>query len=285
MGRYQKVRPPPWVPTPQAKDRMRHRGIAAVDPAASLGHFGAEHAPRGGRLEDGLVLSAAGFDLGEVRAVEEGTGRLVWTFDAGDTAFLGPRADDIVLVAPQYGGLVALDLDSGEQQWSVALDARESAGTPAIADHTVYLPTSYPGEGDTTAPRLHAINLRTGERRWVTSMEPGTDLQWHQPVITEELILLTDTLAHPGSAPTSWLHAVDRVTGSIAWRFDLDDDEQGFHFQEPLTDARTVYAVSSSRLFAIDLRTGEQRWARPAKRVPQLLEVTAERLTVVLERV
>jgi outer membrane protein assembly factor BamB len=267
----------------RALDLPTFYGIASVDPMESLGHFAAERGSRGGRLEDGLVLSAGGFESGEVRAVEEGTGRVRWAFDAGDSAFLGPRVDDVVLVAPLYGRLIALAIDTGEPRWSLTLDVSEAAGTPSLANDTVYLPTTYPGEGDTTAPRLHAIDIHTGERRWLTNLEAGTDLQWHQPVLTDELVLLTDTLAHPGSAPTSWLHAIDRATGSIAWRFDLEDDQQGFHFQQPLTNADTVYAVSSGNLFAIDLATGDMRWGRTARRLPELVELTAERLIVVLD--
>lgn len=159
------------------------------------------------------------------------------------------------------------------QRWALALDPAEHPGAPAVDDGVLYLPSSRQGEGDTGAPRVRAVDVATGEVRWETELLPGLDLQWAAPAVAEHLVVVTDTLSHPGSAPTSWVHALDRRTGAVAWRVDLNDAQAGFH-ESPLLAADGVLAVASkSAIIGIDVATGQERWRREGRSLPQLIEV------------
>jgi outer membrane protein assembly factor BamB len=115
--------------------------------------------------------------------------------------------------------------------------------------------------------------VETGELRWETALLPGLDLQWAAPAVTEHLVVVTDTVSHPGSATTSWIHALDRRTGAVAWRVDLNDAQQGFHESPLLAADGVLTVVSQTAIIGIDLATGQERWRRESRSLPQLIEV------------
>lgn len=248
-----------------------------------MGTFGGTK-PLGPVTSDGVTVTAEGDRSGVITATDA-SGAELWTYDLYESAYLGPVVGDTLLAAAHYGQVVALDMASGTERWTLArhLHVVESPGAPTVDDGVVYLPTSYPIEGDTTAPRVRAVDLATGRVQWTQSLQRGTDLQWAPPVVTEDLVLVVDTLSHPRSARTSWLHALDRTTGEVVWRFDLETRRQGFHDQPPLVaDGRVFVAGAFGPLFAIDLATGEQLWRRPADEKPRVLRLEGDALIVEL---
>lgn len=197
------------------------------------------------RNED-VVALGDGFYGGAVNGYDAASGALRWTVPVGTTAFVGVVTHDTVIAMPQYGAVVALDSGTGHERWRVELDPAESATSVAGDNEAgiVVVGSSFPVEADVRAPRVRGIDLANGEVRWLTELLPGLDLQHTAPVLVEGLALLTDTLSHPHSAPTSYLHALDLSSGTLAWRADLHDSTQGFHCRGPEVADGTVTVVT-----------------------------------------
>lgn len=178
------------------------------------------------------------------------------------------------------GELLLYDRAAEEHPWSAMLAEGEHVQEPTAADGVLYLPTSRTSEGDVGPPTVRAIDLETGALLWRAELLPGLDLQWARPAVTADLVLVADTQSHHLSAPTSWVHALDRRTGMVVWRHDLNDAEQGFH-ASPLVAADGVVAVASTdAVVGIDLGTGRERWRREGRTLPQLVDVGDGVLTV-----
>ena len=58
--------------------------------------------------------------------------------------------------------MVALEIASGIQRWRLDLDEAAAPGAPAVADGTAYLPATFSGAADVTAPQVHAVDVTTG---------------------------------------------------------------------------------------------------------------------------
>jgi outer membrane protein assembly factor BamB len=217
---------------------------------------------RGPLAAGDLVLVPTGFQVpGRVRAYDARTGRLRWAYRTRGTAFVWAVGEGRAIVAPDRGSLVALDLETGMQRWHLALSPGQSPEHGTIAGGRLYVGTSFTSEGDLRPPIVYAVDLATGRRRWRAVLEPGTDLQWGAPVVEGGLILVADTPSHPGSAPTSHLHALHADTGRERWKATLGEGEQGFHTQRPLVIGGLVLTVNnSSALLAVDAGSGRRVW-------------------------
>jgi outer membrane protein assembly factor BamB len=209
-----------------------------------------------------LVLVPTGFhEPGRVRAYDARTGRLRWAYGTAGTAFVWAVGEGRVIVAPDRGSLIALDLETGKQRWRLALSPGQSPEHGTIAGGRLYVGTSFPSEGDLRPPIVYAVDLATGRRRWQAVLEPGTDLEWGAPLVEGDLVLVADTSSHPDSEPTSRLHALHADTGRVRWKADLRSREQGFHTERPLVIGGLVLTVTTSgALLAVDAGSGREVW-------------------------
>jgi outer membrane protein assembly factor BamB len=217
---------------------------------------------RGPEAAGDLVVAATGHDEpARVRAYEGRTGRLRWTYRTGPNAFVRAIGNGWVIVAPDYGPLIGLDLATGRQHWRFELASVQAAEYGTIAGDTLFIGTSTPSEGAVDPPVVYALDLATGQQRWRTVLDRGTDLQWAAPVVDGGQVLVADTLSHPGSAPTSHLHALDADTGKVRWKADLHADQQGFFAEPPVVADGLVYVATASRtLLAIEGDSGREVW-------------------------
>ena len=217
---------------------------------------------RGPQAAGDLVVAATGHDApARVRAYDARTGRLRWTYRTGPNAFIRALGSGWVIVAADYGPLIGLDLATGKQRWRFELASGQAAEYGTIAGDTLFIGTSFPSEGAVTPPVVYALELATGRQRWRTVLDPGTDLQWAAPVVNGGQVLVADTLSHPGSAPTSHLHALDAGTGQLRWKADLHADQQGFFAEPPVVAGGLVYvATASRRLLALEVGSGREVW-------------------------
>lgn len=247
-----------------------------------LGTFGGAGQPLGPISQAGVSITAGGGESGDVTAVDQQTGAVRWTYNAGESSWLGPVHEDAVLIGT-HRRVAAVGLSSGEQRWSLQLDNGESPGHPTIDGATVYLPTSFTFVADISPPRIYAIDVKTGQVTWQVTLQEGTELQWASPVVVGELVLVLDTPSHPGSSPSSWLHALDRGSGELVWRFDMGTDQPGFHYQAPVVADGRIFAISSAgQLFAVDLASGQELWRTGDGQVAQLIGVAGDTVTVSL---
>src|SRR5215218_8887553 len=217
---------------------------------------------RGLEAAGDLVVAATGHDEpARVRAYDARTGRLRWTYRTGPNAFIRAIGDGWVIVAPDFGPLMGLDLATGKQRWRFELASLQAAEYGTIAGDTLFIGTSFTAEGALDPPVVYALDLATGRQRWRTVLDRGTDLQWAAPVVDGRQVLVADTLSHEGSAPTSHLHALDADTGRVRWKADLHAGQQGFFAEPPVVAGGLVYmATASRRLLALDVDSGREVW-------------------------
>jgi outer membrane protein assembly factor BamB len=217
---------------------------------------------RGPQAAGDLVVAASGHDEpGRVRAYDARTGRLRWTYRTGPNAFVWAIGDGWVIVAPDFGSLMGLDLATGRQRWRFELSSLQAAEYGTIAGDTLFIGTSFTSEGALDPPVVYALDLATGRQRWRSVLDRGTDLQWAAPVVDGGQVLVADTLSHEGSAPTSHLHALDVGTGRVRWTADLHASQQGFFTEPPVTAGGLVYVATASRtLLALEAASGREVW-------------------------
>ena len=245
---------PPPDATPQQASPLWTAEAAAPRPV--------EPWERGPEAAGDLVVSATGHDEpARVRAFDARTGQLRWTYRTGPNAFVRAVGSGWVIVAADYGPLIGLDLTTGKQRWRFELASSQAAEYGTIAGDTLFIGTSFPSEDAVDPPVVYALDLATGRQRWRTVLDRGTDLQWAAPVVHGGQVLVADTLSHPGSAPTSHLHALDAGTGRLRWKADLHADQQGFFAEPPVVAGGLVYvATASRRLLAVEVDSGREVW-------------------------
>jgi outer membrane protein assembly factor BamB len=215
------------------------------------------------RAAGDLVVATTGFggSAGRTRAYDARTGKVRWAHRTGSNAFVAAIGGGWVVVAPQYGPLIGLDLATGEERWRFQLEEGQGPEAGTIAGDTLFVGTSFPSEGAVDPPVVYALELASGRQRWRTVLDPGTDLQWAAPVVAGRQVLVADTLSHSGSAPTSHLHALDADTGRRRWKADLHAPEQGFFAEPPVVAGDRAYLATASRmLVAVDTRSGREVW-------------------------
>jgi outer membrane protein assembly factor BamB len=232
-----------------------------------------------------VAVVATGFERsGRIRAYDARTGRRRWTRQTGGASIMAV-GERHVIVAPQHGALIALDLATGEERWRFPLSPRQSSEHGTIVGDGLYIGTSFPGEGAVDAPVVYSLDLATGRQRWRAVLDPGTDLQWGAPVVENGLVLVADTLSHPGSAPTSHLHALDVGTGQGRWKADLHANQRGFHDQRPIVAGGTVVVkTTSGMLLGLAADSGRELWRqRLGEQLRLLVGVKAGLIVAALE--
>ena len=215
------------------------------------------------RAAGDLVIATTGFggSSGRTRAYDARTGELRWAHRTGPNAFVTAVGGGSVVVAPQYGPLIGLDLATGRERWRFQLAEGQGPESGTIAGDTLFVGTSFPAEGAVDPPVVYALDLATGHQRWRAVLDPGTDLQWAAPVVEGGQVLVADTLSHEGSAATSHLHALDADTGRRRWKADLHAPGQGFFAEPPVVAGDLAYLpAASGMLLAVDTRTGREVW-------------------------
>jgi outer membrane protein assembly factor BamB len=215
------------------------------------------------RAAGDLVVATTGFGgpSGRTRAYDAGTGKLRWAHRTGPSAFITAVGGGMVVVAPQYGPLIGLELATGKERWRFPLAADQGPESGTVDGDTLFVGTSFPTEGAVDPPVVYALELTGGRLRWRAVLDGGTDLQWAGPVVDGGQVLVADTLSHEGSAPASHLHALDAATGRRRWKADLHAPTQGFFNDHPVLAGGLVYLpTASGMLLAVDTRSGREVW-------------------------
>jgi outer membrane protein assembly factor BamB len=215
------------------------------------------------RAAGDLVVATTGFAgrSGRTRAFDARTGALRWTHQTGPNAFITAVGGGTVVVAPQYGPLIGLELATGRERWRFLLAEGQGPESGVIAGDTLFVGTSFPGEGVVDPPVVYALEVATGRQRWRAVLDPGTDLQWAAPVVDGGQVLVADTLSHEGSASASHLHALAAASGRRRWAADLHAPTQGFFPLGPVVAGGLAYLpTASGQLLAVDTGSGREVW-------------------------
>ncbi|WP_411057753.1 PQQ-binding-like beta-propeller repeat protein [Streptomyces sp. E11-3] len=160
--------------------------------------------------------------------------------------------EGIAYVGDSEGTLHAVDAATGRKRWThrSTSDSRVFS-PPAVADGTAYY-SSING-------RLYAVDTTSGERRWsfrVSKYLPSG------PVVADGTVYLHDF--------NETLHALDAAEGKPRWSFPLG---RTVFFDPAVSDGTVCIATrrtkknkqskeyKESTLYAVDARTGRERWS------------------------
>lgn len=213
-----------------------------------------------------FVITANRFTSGQVNAWDYETLNPQWTTDIGEYSMLLGLWDELVIATPGRGGLVALHSDNGSLRWETDfLSDEEIVGVSNEEEGVWYVSTEFPITGSTAAPRLYAIDMDTGRVLWVAEGRPETILQWADPAIFPDTVVLMDTPRLTGEpiTTTSHLLAFDRATGEPAWSTDLGDSTEAFSDRLLVNDPDRgilIAATPAGTVFSIDPETGGIIW-------------------------
>lgn len=190
----------------------------------------------------------AGTNMGSVYALDESTGKLLWSRDLGQpvngTAAIdvnAPGGPAVFVPIAQQGNpqLASLSLADGSVRWRVPLSTQPSAanadvfGSPTFWHGTVYMGTSGPnGDGSTARGSVVALREATGARRWISyTVPPGHDggAVWSTPTIdtsTGRLYVGTGNAYHdPAADTTDAIVAMSATSGRILAHFQATPDD------------------------------------------------------------
>ena len=183
---------------------------------------------------NGLVYVADGATL---TALDEGTGRVIWTAPIAGIGDTGPAVtDDGVYYASGCGDLSAFDPATGSLLWHHLGTCSGYPATPAVFDGRVYLPES------TSTDETDIFDARTGGLL-------GSVPCFISPAFDEGQAYCNQRTA---------LEAFDLTTGAMTWSFAGDHQLN----LGPFAAAGVVYVASGTgTMFAVDQATGTPVWS------------------------
>jgi outer membrane protein assembly factor BamB len=229
----------------------------------------------------------AGYD-GAVYAFHAETGEELWRTEVSDAIGSSPvYYDGLVYVATEFytpsGGMVALDAATGAIRWEdtrVTNHAHSQAGLDPAAgvfaagsnDGSLYVwdlaTRDFRGTFDTDGAIKGPVCMYDGlavfgswdHTVYAVDVE-SLDAVWRYEADGK---VMAGAAQHPETgllvigSHDGYLHAIDAATGEPAWRFDTG----GLVVGSPNVVGDTVLSGSySTTLFAVDVRSGDRRWA------------------------
>ena len=228
--------------------------------------------------EDRVIVTAADADNRAVICLALTTGEQLWRTDIslGDTGdaelvidSMDARWDRILFAAAtpatngrqvfasfSTGQLVALDLATGEQQWTIGLGAAGMNAFGLTHSLIVYRDTVITAfEG--TERFVAAFTADNGEQVWKSARPSAT---WSSPLLLttpagqDMLVLLGDPDL------TAW----DARTGTQLWTIDILSDSPDYAVGPmPIYHEGTIFVNSENAgIYAIDADTGDKRWGK-----------------------
>lgn len=214
------------------------------------------------------VFVADGFgdedDIYSVSALDIESGEVVWQRDdlteGVDDVFLQALTDEQLIVNGQYNSVTAVDTETGETNWTFGLPERYGAVRSSLSDGRLIVAATAPSEGDLRPPVVYSLDLADGSLAWETQLAEGTQVQWHSPPTSLELVFVATTLSYSDSASGNMLHAIELDTGNIQWSKDLGGGE-GYHFYPNLVASGVlVIQASFGDIHGLNLADGAELW-------------------------
>jgi outer membrane protein assembly factor BamB len=198
---------------------------------------------------------------GELTALDQATGRIVWhqpTLDAKNAVIVGDY------VATILGGIAVHDRRTGALRRTVVTQSISFTSNLVTDGARLYAGTYY---GDVVA-----VNPATGNEEWHTTLATGTSTRVVGIGLLGERIAVTMTYDRPmGVFIDSGMVAVlDRASGSLIWRraFASTPLERSVTYIDPPVLAGDVVAAVTSGHFVhgFDASSGTELWSYDAAR-------------------
>ncbi|MCP4420093.1 MAG: PQQ-binding-like beta-propeller repeat protein [Chloroflexi bacterium] len=199
---------------------------------AVLGDFGASE----GMLSPQIVVSIYGLD------VSDNTVKTLWTKNdlVTDRIVAAPlQVDGVAYVATADNLLLALDAETGEEQWRFTADFSLWA-SPTYHEGTLFVAS--------LGRHLYAIDASDGSEKWSVEFDGAMSAQ---PVVNP-----AENLVYAASYDRA-LHAVNIVDGEEVWSVPATD----WLWSAPaLADNILYFGDSSGNVFAANAATGQVLW-------------------------
>jgi outer membrane protein assembly factor BamB len=199
---------------------------------AVVGDFGASQ----GIFSPQTVVSIYGLD------VSDNPVQTLWTRNdlASDRIVAAPlQVDGIAYVATADNLLLALDVETGEEQWRFTADFSLWA-SPTYYEGTLFVAS--------LGRTLYAIDAADGSEKWAVEFDGAMSAQ---PVVNP-----AENLVYAASYDRK-LHAVDMDSGAEVWSVSATD----WLWSAPaLADNTLYFGDSSGNVFAVNAANGEVLW-------------------------
>lgn len=187
-------------------------GVYAIDLEAGtrLWFFAASLDVNGVAVADGVVVATG--DEGLVWGIDADQGLGLWTANLESAVFTNPLiVGDLVVIGDGAGTVSAFDLDTGERRWRVTLRGAVRGGAASDGE-TIYVISE-----DRDAIALDSAGNVLWRQTITGGSAQGDDLRvFAAPTIAGDFLIVSlvrdDVYADPA------LLALDRQTGSVAWR-------------------------------------------------------------------
>lgn len=263
-------------------------------------------------IDEVIVVGSDSVDRAYFYAFDRGTGAVRWKQGfSGGVAVTPLRHEERVYVMTGAGDVVAVELDSGEIDWSVsgaslggegrirsnpamvgerlfvawpsgqiaAID-KATGGVAWTADLGTPVNTSLAVVGDavvagTIDGRLHSVDLASGE---VMAQLDLKGILYGDLVVTDTCIYVLSGETNTGSATEK--HTMNCIEPSLekpSWSQQISEEWSTFH---PLLHGDAIIAGYASELVAYDRRTGAKRWTCAIGGTPRGLASVGDRLYV-----
>lgn len=192
------------------------------------------------RLALGL---AAGDDLlyaasrkGEVRALDQATGRTRWESDTKTELSAGPATGDgLVVVGTSSGTVIALEAADGKERWRAQLSG-EVLAAPLVTGGRVIVRT--------VDGRMRALEAADGKEAWmVEDLVPRLTLRGTSPPVRAGDVVI-------GGFDTGRVMAVSIPTGDILWQAQVSTP-RGRSELERLADIDAAVRVAGDEIYAV----------------------------------
>lgn len=205
-------------------------------------------------ISDGVAYFGT---LGEVSpaafyAVDTATGEELWQTPTSDLVFywVPTVADNKVFFATEDGYFLALDAQTGDEQWRFGPELREENipddpecrwcalkfRPPTIADGTIYA-TGHD-------KYLYTLNVTSGAEQWRFNIDA---LAFYSPVVVDGLVYVGDQDGH--------IHILDVANGTEQDRYTV-----GQEVWSVAIDGDTLYTAVDNQLVAMNRQSGAEQW-------------------------
>jgi len=178
-------------------------------------------------------------------AVNLKTGQQKWVVQLGADTWSSPAVSGTtVLITAENRYLYAMDRNSGKPLWKTKIDMPPLNNTPQLSEPIVASGLVVFGSAD---GMLRAFDIATGQQKW--KLIAGSNLVPPHARFANGVLVFASYSQYVG--------AVNASTGKLLWRKDLGAEFDGL----PCIDNGIAYFRTAGVLYALDLKTGEQRWS------------------------
>jgi outer membrane protein assembly factor BamB len=190
---------------------------------------------------------------GSLYAVDVSSKGTKWVFSSKGLLTTPAFDKDAIFIGNEKGVLYGVDAKTGQEKWN--FKAKGKPGALVVADGAVYFRTE---DGN-----LYCLDSKTGQQKWLSQV--GGKAQGYFPITsvrTGTTLSFYDNVIYFGGAEKGSDHifAIDAQTGQQIWKVKVAKP-----CRSPIIAGGVIYLGSLGNLYAIDAKSGAEKWSLEAK--------------------